>query len=67
MRSTAVGWNVQYMSNKFIPYKVVSNSNIALLIFSLDNLSIANGGDLKSLTFSFIAYYIAFLNFLVAH
>ena len=38
------------MSNKFILYKVLFNSNIALLIFSLDNLSIANSGDLTSLT-----------------
>ena len=37
------------MSNKFIPYKVLFNPNIAL-IFSLDNLAIANSGALKSLT-----------------
>lgn len=47
--STVVGWNFLYMS-KSICSKVCFNSNVALLIFCLNDPSIVDSGVVKSST-----------------
>ena len=49
--SAAIGWNVLYMSVKFIWSKVLFKSSASLLISGLDDLSIVDSGVLKSITF----------------
>lgn len=55
MCPAAVGWNVLWMSVKFICYKIWFNSNVSFFI-CLDDLSIDGSEVLKSLTISIYLY-----------
>lgn len=62
MCSLAVGWNILYMSVRFIWAKIQCNFNVFLLIFCVDDLPIVQSAVLKSL---FIIVWLAIVPFRV--